>query len=76
MRIIFYCTDKRDADFVDEECVQQLGELCIDIGKPFQSVEDKTVKVTLLFGSTHIYATATNKEGTEIKNCEFVFDNN
>ena len=38
-------------------------------------MEDKTVKVTLLFGSTHIYATATNKDGTEIKNCEFKFEN-
>jgi len=27
-----------------------------------------------LFGSTHLYATATNKDGTEIKNCEFKFD--
>lgn len=26
--------------------------------------DEKTVKVTLLFGNTHIYATATNKEGT------------
>jgi hypothetical protein len=49
--------------------VRQLGELAIDIGKITQSSEEKTVKVTLLFGSTHIYATATNKEGTEIKNC-------
>jgi len=32
MRIIFYCTDNYDADFIDEECVQQLGELSIDIG--------------------------------------------
>jgi len=37
-------------------------------------VEGKTVKVSLLFGNTHIYATATNKFGTEIKNCEFKFD--
>jgi len=37
-------------------------------------VEDKTVKVTLLFGATHIYATATNREGTEIRNCEFKFE--
>ena len=74
MRIIFYCTDGRDVEFIDDENVYQLGELCIDIGKPFQSVEDKTVKVTLLFGSTHIYATATNKDGTEIKNSEFKFD--
>lgn len=51
-----------------------MGELSIDIGRPFQSVEDKTVKVTLQFGSTHIYAVATNKEGTEIRNCEFKFD--
>ena len=50
------------------------GELCIDIGSAFQSAEDKTVKVTLLFGQTHIYATATNKYNTEIKNCEFKFD--
>jgi len=74
MRIIFYCTDGRDVEFIDDDNVYQLGELCIDIGKPFQSVEDKTVKVTLLFGSTHIYATATNKDGTEIKNSEFKFD--
>lgn len=74
MRIIFYCTDKRNADFVDDDGVYQLGELCVDIGKPFQGVDDKTVKVTLLFGSTQIYATATNKDGTEIKNCEFKFD--
>jgi hypothetical protein len=74
MRIIFYCSTKDVIQFVDEEGVQQLGELSIDIGRPFQSVEDKTVKVTLLFGSTHIYATATNKEGTEIRNCEFNFD--
>lgn len=74
MRIIFYCTDSRDVEFIDDENVYQLGELCIDIGKPFQSVEDKTVKVTLLFGNTHIYATATNKDGTEIKNSEFKFD--
>ncbi len=74
MRIIFYCTDATDVEFVDEPGVQQLGELSIDIGKPFQSVEDKTVKVTLLFGSTHIYATATNKDSTEIRNCEFKFE--
>ena len=63
-----------DVEFVDDESVSQLGELCIDIGKPFSSVEGKTVKVSLLFGNTHIYATATNKFGTEIKNCEFKFD--
>lgn len=74
MRIIFYTTDSREVEFIDDENVYQLGELCIDIGKPFQSVEDKTVKVTLLFGNTHIYATATNKDGTEIKNSEFKFD--
>ena len=74
MRIIFYCTEEREVDFVDDESVYQLGELCVDIGKPFQSVDDKTVKVTLLFGQTQIYATATNKDGTEMKNCEFKFD--
>lgn len=74
MRIIFYCTDGGDSKFVDDTEVKQLGELSIDIGRPFQSVEDKTVKVTLLFGATHIYATATNREGTEIRNCEFKFE--
>lgn len=43
MRVIFYVTDKREVEFVDESHVSQLGELCIDIGKPYQSVEDKTV---------------------------------
>ena len=76
MRIIFYCTDATDVEFVDEKGVSQLGELSIDIGKPFQSVEDKTVKVTLIFGSTHIHATATNKDGTEVRNCEFKFESN
>ena len=33
MRIIFYATDKREVEFVDEPGVYQLGELCIDIGK-------------------------------------------
>jgi hypothetical protein len=28
----------------------------------------------LIFGSTYITATATNKEGTEIRNCEFKFE--
>ena len=74
MRIIFYCTERESANFVDDDCVKSLGELSIDIGRPFQSVDDKTVKVTLLFGATHIYATATNREGTEIRNCEFKFE--
>jgi molecular chaperone DnaK (HSP70) len=74
MRIIFYTTDATEVEFVDEKGISQLGELSIDIGKPFQSVEDKTVKVTLMFGTTHIYATATNKDATEIKKCEFKFD--
>jgi len=74
MRIIFYCSEQTEVNFVDDSHVRQLGELSIDIGRPFQSVEDKTVKVTLLFGATHIYATATNREGTEIRNCEFKFE--
>ena len=37
-------------------------------------MEDKTVKVTLVFGSTDISATATNKENSEIRNCEFKFE--
>ena len=32
------------------------------------------MKVTLIFGDTQIIATATNKEGTEIRNCEFQFE--
>ncbi len=74
MRIIFYSTDFNEPTFIDDDSVEKLGELSIDIGRPFQSVEDKTVKVTLVFGSTYIYATATNKEGTEIRNCEFKFE--
>ena len=74
MRIIFYCTEFDSPNFVDDTTVRLLGELSIDIGRPFQSVDDKTVKVTLLFGATHIYATATNREGTEIRNCEFKFE--
>lgn len=74
MRIIFYASDKPNVNYVDEESISQLGELSIDIGRPFQNVEDKTVKVSLMFGTTHIYATATNKDGTEIRNCEFKFD--
>jgi len=35
MRIIFYCTEKENANFVDDEDVKQLGELSIDIGRPF-----------------------------------------
>jgi len=71
MRIIFYSSDLEYVNYIDDNNVCKLGELSIDIGRPFQSVEDKTVKVTLVFGSTQIIATATNKEGTEIRNCEF-----
>ena len=74
MRIIFYCSEQESVNFIDDANVTKLGELSIDIGRPFQSVEDKTVKVTLVFGSTQINATATNKEGTEIRNCEFQFE--
>ena len=74
MRIIFYETELSDVEFIDETHVRPLGELAIDIGKIGQSSEEKTVKVTLLFGHTHIYATATNKEGTEVKHCEFKFE--
>jgi molecular chaperone DnaK (HSP70) len=35
MRIIFYCTEAENTNFVDDECVKQLGELSIDIGRPF-----------------------------------------
>ena len=52
MRIIFYCCEADNINFIDDGGVQKLGELSIDIGRPFQSVEDKTVKVTLVFGST------------------------
>ncbi len=74
MRIIFYASDNEVVNFIDDKSVLKLGELSIDIGRPFQSVEDKTVKVTLVFGDTQITATATNKEGTEIRNCEFQFE--
>ena len=74
MRILFYETDLTDVEFIDQQQVRQLGELAIDIGKIGQSSEEKTVRVTLLFGNTHIYATATNKDGTEVKNCDFRFD--
>ena len=74
MKIIFYATDSTDVEFVDEDGVSALGELNIDIGKPFQTVEDKTVKVTLMFGSTNIKATATNKDSTQVRNCEFKFE--
>ena len=35
MRIIFYCTNSVDNKFVDDTEVKQLGELSIDIGRPF-----------------------------------------
>jgi hypothetical protein len=35
MRIIFYCTYAENANFVDDVEVKQLGELSIDIGRPF-----------------------------------------
>ena len=76
MRIIFYETELAEVEFIDEQHVRPLGELAIDIGKIGQSSEEKTVKVTLLFGQTQIYATATNKEGTEVKHCEFRFECN
>ena len=71
MRIIIYCTDSTEVEFVDEPGVSKLGELSIDLGKPIQG--DKTVTVTMRFGATSIMVTVTNKRG-EARNCEFKFD--
>jgi hypothetical protein len=35
MRIIFYCSSKDGAVFIDDQGVEKLGELSIDIGRPF-----------------------------------------
>jgi hypothetical protein len=35
MRVIFYCSESPEVEFVDEPGVSQLGELSIDIGRPF-----------------------------------------
>jgi len=35
MRIIFYCSEKEHVTFIDEPSVEKLGELSIDIGRPF-----------------------------------------
>ena len=71
MRIIIYCTDSTEVEFVDEPGVSKLGELSIDLGKAIQG--DKTVTVTMRFGATSIMVTVTNKKG-EARNCEFKFD--
>ena len=36
MRIMFYCTERRDVQYIDEPDVSALGELSIDIGKAMQ----------------------------------------
>jgi len=74
MRIIFYCTDNVDVEFVDEPGVSKLGELSIDISKNTKNLNDKTVKVTLHFGETSINATVTNKFSKEPQRCSFKFD--
>ena len=35
MRIIFYCTETDNVVFIDDPGVEKLGELSIDIGRPF-----------------------------------------
>ncbi len=35
MRIIFYCSENDSVIFIDDPCVEKLGELSIDIGRPF-----------------------------------------
>jgi len=35
MRIIFYCSEQDNATFIDDPTVERLGELSIDIGRPF-----------------------------------------
>lgn len=35
MRIIFYCSEQGSVNFIDDGGVQKLGELSIDIGRPF-----------------------------------------
>ncbi len=55
--------------------MNKLGELSIDIGKNTRKNEDKTVKVTLLFGETSINATVTNKDSSEEKNAHILISN-
>jgi len=35
MRIIFYCSDSDGITYIDDPKVEKLGELSIDIGRPF-----------------------------------------
>lgn len=35
MRIIFYCSENDSVTFIDDHKVEKLGELSIDIGRPF-----------------------------------------
>lgn len=75
MKIILYCTDKTDVQFVDENGVRKLGELTVEIGKKHQSMEEKTVTVSLKFGFTNIIAQAMSKNTNDFKKCEFKFEN-
>lgn len=67
-------TTQESQNLVNNSNNNYLGELSIDIGKIDDRVEDKTVKLNIVFGDTHIIATTTNASGTEVKKCEFKFE--
>jgi hypothetical protein len=66
MGLNIYVTEKDDAQYCDEPGVKLLDNWTIDL--PLNSEEDRSVLLTLTFGSVEIEAIAQNVEILETKN--------
>ena len=68
VEINFYKSKKINPIFIFEEDVIKIGECLLDIGKTYENLKDRTLKVTMKFGGTFIDVTAIHlKSGKSVK---------
>ena len=68
VEINFYKSKKINPIFTFEEGVIKIGECLLDIGKTYENLKDRTLKVTMKFGGTFIDVTAIHiKSGKSVK---------
>ena len=68
VEINFYKSQKINPIFTFEEGVIKIGECLLEIGKTYENLKDRTLKVTMKFGGTFIDVTAIHiKSGKSVK---------
>ena len=68
IEINFYKSKKINPIFTFEKGVIKIGECLLDIGKTYENLKDRALKVTMKFGGTFIDVTAIHiKSGKSVK---------